>query len=601
MVDRGASDPPPAAGQPDPLEARLQPYYYQGNRNGPIVVRDWAGGIAQDKATFPQIRLGHRFYSILWLLPIGIVGLVLTIALAQHLAQFSWAQEFVAEYPGTSASYVTPVETGFPWWLRWQHFFNLLFMMFIMRAGLQILADHPRLYFNAGSRPDSEWLRLRGPIPDDRRDPNDARRVWKAKDDAVALPAQLGIPGFRHSIGLARWWHFTFDLLWLVNGVVFLILLFATDQWHRLVPDSWTVLPNALSTAFQYLSLQMPANEGFATYNALQLLAYFTTVFIAAPLAMITGLLQAPAIASRFGTGAGVLNRQVARTIHFCVLLWMIFFIFVHTLMVYITGFVGNLNHITLGTNTDSLWGLWIYLAWMAVVVVLWRLASPFTMKHPRTVQHIGRFMVGRIKAFMEWWTPRHTYSRKDISPWLWPNGEVPESQAYEDLKAGGWQDYVLRIDGLVDNPVQLTWAQLHEMNKSSQITQHFCIQGWSGIAEWAGVPMKSIVEMVQPRPEAKWVVFYSFAEGSEGGRYYDCHPITNMSHPLTILAYEMNGEPLNESHGAPLRLRDEIELGFKHVKWIEAIEFVEGFEHLGAGQGGYNEDQEFYGYRMPI
>jgi DMSO/TMAO reductase YedYZ molybdopterin-dependent catalytic subunit len=73
------------------------------------------------------------------------------------------------------------------------------------------------------------------------------------------------------------------------------------------------------------------------------------------------------------------------------------------------------------------------------------------------------------------------------------------------------------------------------------------------------------------------------------------------MRHELTILAYEMNGEPLNESHGAPLRLRDEAELGFKQVKWVQAIEFVASFEHLGAGQGGYNEDQEFYGYRMPI
>jgi DMSO/TMAO reductase YedYZ molybdopterin-dependent catalytic subunit len=112
---------------------------------------------------------------------------------------------------------------------------------------------------------------------------------------------------------------------------------------------------------------------------------------------------------------------------------------------------------------------------------------------------------------------------------------------------------------------------------------------------------MKAIVEMVRPLPQAKWVVFYSFADGAEGGRYYDAHKISHMQHPLTLLAYEMNGEPLNELHGAPLRLRNERELGFKQVKWIEAIEFVESFAHLGAGQGGYNEDHEFYGYREPI
>lgn len=136
-------------------------------------------------------------------------------------------------------------------------------MMFIIRAGLQILADHPRLYLDGGSRPGREWLRLRGPVPADRQDPTEAHRVWTAKDDAVALPKWLGIPGVRHTIGLARWWHFSFDLFWVVNGVLFFVLLFATGQWERLVPQSLDVFPNALSTLVQYASLDFPANEGF--------------------------------------------------------------------------------------------------------------------------------------------------------------------------------------------------------------------------------------------------------------------------------------------------------------------------------------------------
>ena len=174
-------------------------------------------------------------------------------------------------------------------------------------------------------------------------------------------------------------------------------------------------------------------------------------------------------------------------------------------------------------------------------------------------------------------------------------------SAEYQRLQAGGWADYRLRVDGLVEYPVELSYRELLGMRKQEQITQHFCIQGWSGIAKWAGVSMREICELVRPAANAKWVVFYSLADGSVGGRYYDCHPIATMHHDLTILAYEMNGQPLNESHGAPLRLRNEVELGFKQVKWIEAIEFVESFEHLGAGQGGYNEDQAYYGYRMPI
>jgi len=112
---------------------------------------------------------------------------------------------------------------------------------------------------------------------------------------------------------------------------------------------------------------------------------------------------------------------------------------------------------------------------------------------------------------------------------------------------------------------------------------------------------MRDIMAIVKPDAEARYAVFYSFAEGSEGGLYYDVHKIENLRHELTIVAYEMNGAPLSILHGAPLRLRCENELGFKQVKWIVAIEFVHDFKHLGAGQGGYNEDHEFYGYRMPI
>ena len=588
-------------GAPDPLEKSLLPYYNQGHRNGPIVVEDWAGGIPQIRAQLPAVRIGRRWFSSLWLIPLGVAALVLSIAVVREMAHHAWFQEFITRYPGTSTQYVAPVPTGFPWWLRWQHFLNLLFMMFIIRAGLQILADHPRLYVNSGSKPDTEWFRLRGPVPPERRDSNDADNVWTAKEDSVALPKHLGIPGFRHSVGLARWWHFSFDLLWLVNGVIFYVLLFSTDEWKRLIPNSFDVFPNALSTALQYLSLDLPENAGFSTYNALQLLAYFITVFIAAPVALVTGLLQAPAVAGRLGTGAGLLNRQVARTLHFGVLVWMLVFIAIHTLMIFVTGFVGNVNHMTLGTDTDSLAGVALYLVWMTVVVAFWLAASPLTIKHPRTVQRVGRFIVGGLKAAVERTNPTAQYGDSDISPYFWTNGERPESKKYAQLRDGGWAGYSLRVDGLVENPVELTYTQLLDMPKQEQITQHFCIQGWSGVAKWAGVPMRQICDLVRPAANARWVVFYSFADGSVGGRYYDCHPIASMYHEQTILAYEMNGEPLNESHGAPLRLRDEVELGFKQVKWIEAIEFVDSFAHLGAGQGGYNEDQEFYGYRMPI
>lgn len=589
-----------AASAPDPLH-NTDPLERELSRGDDrIDVAEWTRRIPPITARIPEVRIGKRWVSTLWILPISIALLIIGIAVAQQLRSYSAVQDFIHTYPG-QGRFQPPVGTGFPLWLRILHFLNLLFMLFIIRAGIQILADHPRLQLDAGSTPGREWLRLRGPVPRDRMRQEPPERAWTAKDDAVSLPGWLGLPGIRHSIGLARWWHFSFDLLWLVTGAAFYVLLFTTGQWQRLVPRDWDVFPNAISTGLQYLSLDFPSNQGWTQYNGMQIIAYFIAVFIAAPAAFITGLLQAPAIAAKFGLGWGRINRQVARTVHFLVLTYFIVFIFAHTLMVYITGLLTNLNHITAGANTAAWTGLWLYVIWMAVVVTAWTVATPLTLRHPRIVQRTGRLLVGWAKWLLEWGDPRATYPERAVSPFFWPNGTLPTSQEYALLRDNGFRDYVLRVDGLVENPVSLTYDQLKAMPKHEQITQHYCIQGWSGIAKWGGVPMRDILELVRPLPQARWVVFYSFAPGAEEGRYYDAHNIKHMRHRLTLLASEMNGEPLNELHGAPLRLRNELELGFKQVKWIEAIEFVETFEHLGAGQGGYNEDHEFYGYRESI
>ena len=354
-------------------------------------------------ARIPEVRIGKRWVSTLWILPIGAAALIVGVAVAQHLRGIPTVAAFIDTYPGVGA-FQPPVYSGFPGWLRILHFLNLLFMAFIIRSGLQILAEHPRLQVDAGSTPGREWLRLRGPVPPDRMVQSPPEKAWTARDDTLTLPGWLGLPGIRHSIGLARWWHFSFDMLWVLLGVVFYILLFSTGQWERLVPRDWDVFPNALSAGLQYLSLDFPTNQGWTQYNGLQNLAYFTTVFIAGPLAFVTGLLQAPAIAARFGLGAGRLNRQVARSIHFGVLLYFVVFILVHTAMVFMTGLLVNLNHITTGLNTATWTGLWLYVLWMTVVVLAWCAASPLTLRYPRLVQRTGPTpgRVGQIPAGME-------------------------------------------------------------------------------------------------------------------------------------------------------------------------------------------------------
>jgi len=580
-----------AAGSRDPLEAQI------ARAHDEVVVEEWAPA---RYGTAPRIRIGKRWFNVLWLLPIGFVALILALGVAIELRSLPAVQEFIARYPGQALG---GTYEGFPLWLRLNHVFNLFLMAFIMRSGIQILADHPRLYFNRDCTPGTEWFRFQHAVPKGATlgEGTPSFVLWTAKDDAVTIPRWLGVPGLRHSIGLARWIHFSLDMLWVINGVVYYVLLFTTNQWQRLVPRSWDVFPNALSMALQYLMLAPPPTDAWVHYNALQQLAYFTTVFIAAPAAIFFGLMQAPAIANKFGFLGKLVNRQVARSIHFFILLYFVGFIVVHVSLVFITGMRKNLNHIALGTDAVNWDGTIIAFIALALLAVLWVRASPFTIKHARLVQRTGRFLIGWFKGLVEYWDPKTQYSEKDISPYLWPNGLLPTSAEFKELADGGYQAYKLRVYGLVDKPQEFSLAQLKAMPKQEQITVHYCIQGWSGVAKWAGVPMRHILELVKPTAAARYAVFYSFDEGGDGGMYYDAHKMENMKHKLTILAYEMNGRVLSLVHGAPLRLRCENELGFKHVKWVRAIEFVDDFSRIGSGQGGYNEDHEFYGYRMPI
>ncbi len=540
----------------------------------------------------PQIRIGRHWINVLWAIPIGAAALVFLVALAQNLRELPGIQTFIKQYPGISQA-APSVDSGFPWWLQLQHFLNMLFMMFIIRAGIQILADHPRLYWDRDCTPGTEWFRFQHPVPEG--------RIWTAKDDSVTLPSWLGIPGLRHTIGLARWWHFSIDLFWVLNGVAFYIMLFMTPQWQRLVPVTWDVFPNAVSTAIQYASLNFPVDHSWTRYNGLQQLSYFITVFIAAPISITTGLLQSPAISNRLGLLGTVLNRQVARSIHFIAFLYFVLFILAHGIMVFITGIRQNTNHMFAGVESAEWVGFPLFFLAMILLGIAWWLASPVTIRHARLVQKIGRFIIGWLKGLSEWWEPTAELTENDISPHFWPNGTMPNSAEYDRLVTERFASYRMRVGGLVEFPQEFSLADLKAMRKQEQITTHFCIQGWSGVAKWGGVPMRDIIDAVKPLPEARYAVFYSFADGSDGGRYYDVHEIFNMRHRLTILAYEMNDEPVSVLHGAPLRLRCENELGFKMVKWIAAIEFVRDFASLGAGQGGYNEDHEFYGYRMPI
>ena len=229
----------------------------------------------------------------------AVVVVGIAVAGARWLLGTNGMQDFVAHYPG-STELPDGAPVGFPAWLGWQHFFNAFLMIMIIRSGWQIRRE-------------------------------------------VKPPAFVS--GRRGKISLTVWLHQSLDVLWLVNGIVFCILLFATGQWLRVVPLSWEVFPNALSALVQYASLDWPTENGWVNYNSLQILAYFTTIFIAAPLAFISGF----RMSAFWPKSSTFLNRvwklEWARAIHFPVMLYFVVFIVVHVALVFSTGALRNLNH----------------------------------------------------------------------------------------------------------------------------------------------------------------------------------------------------------------------------------------------------------------
>jgi DMSO/TMAO reductase YedYZ molybdopterin-dependent catalytic subunit/nitrate reductase NapE component len=358
------------------------------------------------------------------------------------------------------------------------------------------------------------------------------------------------------------------------------------------VADAWAYFVH-------YATLHLPPEpDAFARYNPLQQLSYFAVVFALAPLAILTGPSMSPALTNRFRWYPRLPgNRQVGRSLHFLIMCAFVLFLVVHVALVVLTGFARNMNHIVVGTDDPGPLGAWLGLVGLAAVAGACALANWLAWHRPRAVQHVARAVVTPVmRLLLDRPAPVAEFRREDISPYLWANGKVPTCAEWEELAASGFRGYRLKVYGLVENPVELSPDDLRAMPRATQVTLHHCIQGWSGIAAWGGVPLAALVELVRPRPEAGAVVFYSFGEGGEGGEFYDSLSMRNALHPQTLLADEMNYEPLTRLHGAPLRLRVENQLGFKMVKWVRAIEFVADVKSVGKGEGGYNEDHEFFG-----
>ena len=165
----------------------------------------------------------------------------------------------------------------------------------------------------------------------------------------------------------------------------------------------------------------------------------------------------------------------------------------------------------------------------MVLVVATWWFAPPCTIRRARLVQKIGQTVVGPLLAIGEWGDPKTQYIGPEISSYFWANGTLPNSEEYDSFVKSDFVDYRLHVSGLVENPKAFSYAELKAMPKQEQVTEHFCIQGWSGVAQWGGIPMRHILDIAKPTADARYAVFYSLSEGSAGGGYYDVHKIQHM------------------------------------------------------------------------
>ena len=271
------------------------------------------------------------------LLALGAVAAAAILVLAARgVTTLPGVPEFLERYPG---EYHLPetAEPGFPWWAQWTHFLNIFLMALIIRSGYQVRTQQ---------KPPAFWTPKRG--------------------------------GKKISINL--WLHQSLDILWLVNGLIFVVLLFASGHWMRIVPTSWEVFPNALSALLQYMTLDWPVENGWVNYNSLQQLMYFLVVFIAAPLAAITGVRMSEFWPKNAKTLSKIYPVEAARAIHFPTMLFFVLFILIHVFLVFSTGALRNLNHMFGGTDVVNWVGFWLFAAAIGATVAGWYAARPILL-----------------------------------------------------------------------------------------------------------------------------------------------------------------------------------------------------------------------------
>ncbi|MBF0722058.1 molybdopterin-dependent oxidoreductase [Sanguibacter inulinus] len=494
-------------------------------------------------------------------------------------------------------------DPNFPLWLQATHLINFVLIGILLRSGWEMLTSLPRLWWRNDSKPGTEWLKFT------RRELPQEEGVYTSLMDERSASPVFTLPG-RKNIGLARHFHGLGVMLWMLNGIVYVALLFGTGLWRRIVPTEWSVFPEAWASLKIYAGLGTPDIEHFQPYDALQMLAYTGVLFVLAPLLIVTGLAMAPAVRSRFPRFVKLLGgHQGARSLHFIAMVLMTLFIVMHVGLVFLVHAEYNLPHMIFGVTDTARYAQAFTIAILTIVVVFafWiGLSYASLLDRPRTQKILVALTEPARRFGLGWMRPRMqdqtVYTEKDLSEFHWTNGLPPtqdESPEWLALRDGGWSDWRLEIGSTLDgSSVTVSLDDLKALPKTEYIAVHTCMQGWSATSRWTGVRLAEVLDLLGPRPEgARYVMITSHGLAQEmwdhrpREPFYTVLDLKMVAEADTILAYERNDRPLDIHLGAPLRLRVESNHGYKMVKWVRSVEWIRDYADYGDGRGGTRED----------
>ena len=329
-----APAPVAAAPRAEPQKQRLETAQPE-----PVAPTPAAKSAADAKPQRQPVMLGSKslgqWATLIGLITVGgILAAGILILAARGVTTLPGVPEFMERYTGV---YEIPdvAEEGLPWWARWAHYLNFFFLLLIIRTGLLVRTQQ--------------------------------------KPDAFYTPKKGG-----KKVSIYLWLHTSVDILWLLNGLIFVVTLFATGHWQRVVPTSWEVFPNAASALLQYMTLEWPTYEsGWVYYNSLQELMYFAVIFIAAPLAVITGVRMSEWWPKNIERLNRIYPAGVARALHFPVMLFFVLFIIMHVVLVFATGALENLNHMFYGADEPSWMGFWFFAGGLVLAIAAVAAARP--------------------------------------------------------------------------------------------------------------------------------------------------------------------------------------------------------------------------------